>query len=393
MKTPYMKREFLPVGHGAFYHECFVPDSGGEPINIVYDCGSLASLRNVLQPHIEKAFPPGSRIQAIFLSHLHKDHYSGLATLLRRYNVDKVVFPLIDEGNKVLMGYWMQMQDLPDETDGFAYSFLMNPEKAIRDLDIPGHIPELIAVPISRVSSMDGSARPVMELYANEIQLVELNGGQAFTDGPFADWRFISYNIEQPEVINKLKERLAAKGICPPTNNSLQNAWVNVHNQKKIRSVFSDVLHNEFNANSMLLFSGVHDHDHLIQTRKENGAIQLLPSKMKKPGCLYTGDYMALPSEYSATLKTAYNTYWDDIGCVQIPHHGSDKNFSSDLLDLDAYFVLSAKDGDAKHPGSYVRTQLSGKNWQCVTEKEESALKLMVVPPSVFLWTQFLMKG
>lgn len=41
-------------------------------------------------------------------------------------------------------------------------------------------------------------------------------------------------------------------------------------------------------------------------------------------------------------LSKAYNDYWEYIGCVQIPHHGSRHNYNNEMAKLNAINVISA---------------------------------------------------
>lgn len=59
-------------------------------------------------------------------------------------------------------------------------------------------------------------------------------------------------------------------------------------------------------------------------------------------GCLYMGDYDASGNYKWKELYEAYDTYWENIGCIQIPHHGSKHNYNSKLAQLDAFYVMSA---------------------------------------------------
>lgn len=47
-------------------------------------------------------------------------------------------------------------------------------------------------------------------------------------------------------------------------------------------------------------------------------------------GCLYLGDYNA--EKNVQLLKNCYFRIWHNIGLIQIPHHGSKNNFSSDII-------------------------------------------------------------
>ena len=99
-----MTRTIHPVGQGAFYTECLEDD--GRNYNIVYDCGSdtASSARNsLIEKEIKQTFEKGEIINAIFISHFHRDHINGITTLLKHCIVKYVFLPVIDNISKLLL--------------------------------------------------------------------------------------------------------------------------------------------------------------------------------------------------------------------------------------------------------------------------------------------------
>ena len=105
-----MIRSFLPVGQGAFYLESFKVFKE-QPINIVYDCGSL-SKEQILKAEIHNTFQKKENINAVFISHLHRDHINGLPYLLQYCNVKNIFLPLITEENRK----WLLLKDLVESS-------------------------------------------------------------------------------------------------------------------------------------------------------------------------------------------------------------------------------------------------------------------------------------
>ena len=102
---------------------------------------------------------------------------------------------------------------------------------------------------------------------------------------------------------------------------------------------------------------------------------------MKANGCLYTGDYEAKGKHKWNDLKNAYDKYWDYIGCVQIPHHGSHKNYNPEFASLNSYFVISAGcRNNYRHPSGLVIKDLILKNKYplIVTEQHDSDILLEI---------------
>ena len=61
-----------------------------------------------------------------------------------------------------------------------------------------------------------------------------------------------------------------------------------------------------------------------------------------KGGCLYLGDYNA--KDYFEELFEAYKEVWPTIDIIQIPHHGSLKNFKEKLIVKGGCHVISNKE-------------------------------------------------
>ena len=97
-----MKRMFLPVGQGAFYFERFSVGECGQCVNVVYDCGSLSGLK-YLKKIVNYEFEKTDVIDALFISHLHKDHINGIPFLMERCHVKCVYLSLISPVDLALM--------------------------------------------------------------------------------------------------------------------------------------------------------------------------------------------------------------------------------------------------------------------------------------------------
>ena len=85
--------------------------------------------------------------------------------------------------------------------------------------------------------------------------------------------------------------------------------------------------------------------------------------------------------DLSKELKKAYSEYWDYIGCVQIPHHGSYKNYNKEFALFDAYFIISSGlNNRYRHPsGSVIKNLLLNNKYpQIVTEQQSSEAILKI---------------
>ncbi len=154
------------------------------------------------------------------------------------------------------------------------------------------------------------------------------------------------------------------------------------YERNMIKSVYRKVK-GSFNTNSMTLYSG---------TRKVMRGQKAVCSvcdrywcdeqcSWRTVGCLYTGDYDASGKYKWKSLDDAYCTHWNNIGCIQIPHHGSRHNYNKYLAKFNAYYVMSAGTCNRyQHPHTMVIKDLlfNGHFPYIVTENKSSELHLVV---------------
>jgi len=98
--------------------------------------------------------------------------------------------------------------------------------------------------------------------------------------------------------------------------------------------------------------------------------------------CLFLGDFEA--SKNWNDLDRAYNGVWDNIGLIQIPHHGAKENYTSKLNSKPyMYSVISAGSVNShRHPHSYT-TGMILKNkgiMKVVTESPATRLQFSIEP-------------
>ena len=87
-----VKRVLHPVGHGAFFTEQFLEYANGSDknvFNVVYDCGVQVNLP-LLNQEIDDVFANTDRkhVDFLFISHLDKDHVSGIKYLIKKSYAD-----------------------------------------------------------------------------------------------------------------------------------------------------------------------------------------------------------------------------------------------------------------------------------------------------------------
>lgn len=352
-----MQRLFLPVGQGAFYCEKFSEEDFCGKVNVVYDCGSLSGL-SLLKAEIERVFDHGEIIDALFLSHLHEDHINGLPFLMKRCQVKRVYLPMVDTTDLALMrlAYVIRrhQKPLPYENEGeyivserFVLDALQNPVEAIRqhaDADV-------VALPIDRNNDLLRGVYGV----ADEIF------GERIGNGVSQRWIYMPFNIRNDEEANKVRMRYTKFSGKEPSPQNVAELIADIAGNRVGKKDLSEIrdmykgIRDGLNANSMTLYSGS-DNSSLTQSIDLDSSINDFfclkhgVSHSTAAGCLYTGDYIASKERcYWKQLKMAYGRHWGNIGCVQIPHHGSNGNFNDEFLTMSAYNVISAGFGNMYH--------------------------------------------
>jgi len=371
-----MKRTFHPVGQGAFYTEEF------DGFTVVYDCGSSSDKENLIHK-IEQTFTKGQGIDAVFISHLHTDHVNGLEHLLKYCSVKKLFIPLLGEEDKVMLLIDNEIQG----GDPFITNLIENSENReilgeTRLVFVPAigdNFPDLTQEAQSIESLNDGSG----------LQYNPKLTSDCFKKSGL-EWVFIPFNFRQTERSKAFNKKLAQAGIVLNSVQAFKQLWTTRKDHDEIIAAYNAVP-GDFNTNSMTLFSGTeqskkhyltanwftgqsdcnggnycrfgeerfrdienhrefmpcYNHNHQEWQRCSVSVNYTCCDSMNDyryhhncncqhyfsnaVGCLYFGDYNAHGVKKWAEIVQRYKTYWNQIGVVQIPHHGSTHNYNCEI--------------------------------------------------------------
>ena len=335
-----IERTFHPIGQGAFYTETH-PD-----FNFVYDCGVQWTKRYSLAAKeiVKRSFRKGSTIDLLFISHFDFDHVGLIPQLLKSFKIKTVVLPLLHEKEKQIVS---RIYHSLGASNGII-KLVQNPENFFDK-----------ETRIILVNPYEGGP---FEPEAVEAEVVDLD-----KIGPFKErilviesgtklrikyWLYMPFNIEYESRSEQLKyeleyERLNRKQLTADPN------YI-VANRAKIKRIYNRIK-GDINQNSMITYSGPLDFVKKKRPRSIDFAKELNPKTRehtleflfgKKPeilirniGCIYTGD-SDLSSQVD--IRKLFKDQWNQVGTIQIPHHGSEKSYSSSLLDnVEVYCPLS----------------------------------------------------
>ena len=365
-------RSFIPVGQGAFYREKFGDEDN--TINVVYDCGTLYSKKVDIEDTIRKEFNENEDIDAVFISHLDRDHFSGIGYLVNYCNVKRIYLPLMNERSKILMKIKNKINVKSNYE--FIYDFIDDPYTAFGKYGLISDDKEVPEINFVREGESRDFKNDNYRYIDSGKKIAELNFGDV--------WEYIPYNFRQEKRMDELESLIEKKFNKTLKNDELKELFEKNDLDKLIEAYRG--VKGSFNTNSMVLFSGIRvdsvqqqiSSDDIIGCKKDCILFDLV---LKFSGALYTGDYDMSGGNKWKDLKDKYKDYWKYIGCIQVPHHGSFYNYNEELSSMQSYFVMSAStDNKFHHPSHKVLVDILSKEHFpfVVTENKESRVDFKI---------------
>ena len=353
-----IERIFHPIGQGAFYSERHTSCN----INIVYDCGTTNPSLPAKQRVVSQSFSKDDVIHILFISHFDKDHISLIDTLKKAVKrIERVVLPLLHDEQKIFLSN--------------IYKTLGQPRlaKLVSDPNIFfGRETQIIGVrPNSDTEVGEIPSLNVLEI--NETR-TEIQSGTPLTINGFNDWVYIPFNYQYKTRSNEFQNKLHNEGVDVgklKTNSDYLLYGITDVEKKKIIGVYNGRgiykgkgVSGNINENSMFLYSGpscekdLHKHSWI----RGDYCCDLfrcyvnIDSHSHRAACLYTGD----GDLNKVDIRKIYRRYWDLIGTIQIPHHGSGKSFKATPFD-EGGFLCPMSVGNKNsygHPSPIVISEL-----------------------------------
>jgi hypothetical protein len=314
--------------------------------------------RKRLERKIKYAFCKNQKIDVLFISHFHDDHINGIKYLKNYCRIQRVVMPYIDDEAKVLLKIFNRLNGGTS-----ILPLIDNPQKFFGGIPITTikyFLPDAPATdnPPKKFSTIRGSQEDESDT-------------SFILDTEIEDWYYIPYNFDDKNQRNKFWEKLGMSWKDIDTPDKMKKHW------KKIKATYKELFKTDeqLHENSMVLFSGRNGKDKDTITCSGNGHC---PTEEIPCGCLYTGDVDLNKTVYG--IKAKLKIFYDNIGTLQVPHHGSNHNFNSVILDdsnikcaVASYGILNSYG----HPSSKVIGDIQSKGVcvHCVTEDPVSEVK------------------
>ena len=200
-------------------------------------------------------------------------------------------------------------------------------------------------------------------IYLNDInQNLQIPSGTLIAIEEDSDWIFIPFNYEYKDRSKEFLNKLKANDI---DINELKNPdYDYTKHRKTIKNIYEKV--GDINENSMSLYSGPSINKKFYYTYlycpNKYYFYPFCNIKQDRVACLYTGDGdLNIVDGEKTIIEKTYERYWNLIGTIQIPHHGSLKSFNKSIL-KDQYFLCPisvGKNNSYGHPSTEVINEIS----------------------------------
>ena len=351
-------RTIHPVGQGAMYSERFLDKDGNTAFLAVYDCGSDNSQK--LNREISASFSDTDDVDLLFISHLDKDHVNGIMKLKEAVrSIKTIVLPFLSESQKNV--YLLLADDMLKQ-------IILSPEVFLSGSNI---------IKVKSVSDSVENPDPLnLPLSADEV----LESGTPISANVIIDWCYIPYNYDESTHMKDFYKRLADEGIA---ESSLRDSDFIDDNRNRLKDIYKKVCGGSVNDSSLVVYSGGGSIGY--PSCIIHGSIR--NSRNSGEACLYLGD--ANINQTQTNAKSMVDDLKDrldsanvnrHIGMIQLPHHGSVKNFHKGLLSYGlapkSYFASFGQNNRHGHPSTLMIGLIVARNetFCGVTEIRDSAM-------------------
>lgn len=320
-----IERIFHPIGQGAFYSErhrsCNINTNTN--INIVYDCGTTNPKSLAKQRVVSESFSKDDVIHILFISHFHEDHISLIDTLKKAVKgIERVVLPLLHDEEKIFLSNIYMALKQPR-----LAKLVSNPNEFF------GEETQIIEIQPGP-ADMEIEESPPLDVSDRGETITTISSGIPLTISGLNDWVYIPFNNDYENRNKQFLDELQNKGIDVDRLKNDPDYIIDKMVKDGIRNIFkSSGVSGDINENSMFLYSGPSCKKDLYKHFwRGKGCCHFdsfhHPYHSHRVACLYTGD----GDLNKVDVEKIYTKYWDLIGTIQIPHHGSSASFNVNVL-------------------------------------------------------------
>lgn len=327
-----------PVGQGGLH--LGIVDN----VAYIYDCGSVCESRSIsyVQNVVNTLNDKGIKNLYIFISHLHTDHVCALPELLRQLSKQIKIYLFLPYITPIEKLYLIASLGSVSQ---WLINFIVNPQSITKFLEVP----ELSVVYISdkeqqkQENDIDKtsikSCAEITYTIAKKINVPD------FVFVPFVYPNFTQHNTS---LFKSKVQSLLATTSWPLKNSELQHIVDNDNKLRQLCKVYG-LLTSSINYTSLCLYVGFETTFCKSEIFTWNCCCNHFEYQ-SEPGWLHTGDYnlkCGKRSKYGNHFVTHYCKYFDHVGVIQIPHHGSSDNINGCFIDnfklQDAVFFITGE--------------------------------------------------
>ena len=372
-----------PIGQGGFYTETL--SRRKEEINIVYDCGGFNGRENEMNYYLQHYLQNGKtkkKIEAVFISHFHADHINGLQYLLENTEVKYLFLPQLKEDivmEAFFHNYCMTEKNV--QVNHFLTRLYYGETRFPTRIMQIGNANDHDAYSINPYI-FDNKNISMEAWHGRDNKRIDLSSSKLLPSSTIlhcGKWLYLPFNSwvapVRRELIYELENELQ-------TDVSIRNlsTILETNGVEKCKKIYEKVFKGKHNSYSMTLFSGLmgfHAHRYYKPRKRcfvsDYGCFSKTHLDCLNPNFLYLGDFEPQNSIYE--LERKYAAIWSKVESIQVPHHGSIKNYHRDLYKYPHIGIVSVGiNNPYHHPdiSTIMNIQSQGCQPIMVTEDENS---------------------
>lgn len=173
-------------------------------------------------------------------------------------------------------------------------------------------------------------------------------------------------NTKRNELIRKISNHPEFQGIVVGGRIDCDRLCekLNILGLNSCKDIYREIFGNNHNVYSMPVFSGTNN-DCPINECPQQGAIP----KACNWNCLYMGDKKVGARSFKS-LESFYSGYWNNIGILQVPHHGTKAYSYHKLYEPAKFCIISCKSNSTTYPNKEVLKDIydAGSLYYVVTD-------------------------
>ena len=348
---------FNAVGQGLFYSGSLFEGN----YNFVYDCGTDSSneyVSKAIQDVCNNRLHGKKTIDFVMISHLHKDHFSGLVELMSNVQVKKVYLPYLGEKNETLKKFLIAREAVSIPTEEASENPYLNREA--------------VFYTVYRLYSGEQRGETQVEFIGEKPDTLKNNGVAVYTQKSFYDseemrWCFRYFNKRADDSLlnylnNQIEAEMKSRNLnriedllfAPQGVENIQDIYKKVFGDGKLNLTSTILVHYPLDLFTGLYFCNSRNPD---SCHYSNGIYE--NESDKTIATVLTGD-----AEFDEEMRATLANIIENTGLkiLQVPHHGSNKNWKTlgELRDIFNAYVASFGLGNKyHHPNTDVVTDIT----------------------------------